>query len=81
MKLHLFNVNRITLVGRLVWRWLLVIPLSLWAMTVLSSPAAAQQKYVVKPLAQIKIKHLPPGPLYWRVENFPSVAQAKAAAG
>ncbi len=45
------------------------------------SPAAAQEKYVVKPVAEIKLKHLPPGPLYWRVENFPSLAQAKAAAG
>jgi hypothetical protein len=45
------------------------------------SPAAAQAKYVVKPVAEMKIKHLPAGPLYWRVENFPTLAMAKAAAG
>ena len=44
-------------------------------------PAIAQAKYVVKPVAEIKIKQLPNGPLYWRIENFPSVADAKAATG
>jgi hypothetical protein len=37
-------------------------------------------KYVVKPIAEMKVKQLPKGPLYWRVENFPTLAQAKAAA-
>ena len=57
--------------------------LSLCAMGSLlpSSSAAAQQKYVVKPMAQKKIKQLPAGPLYWRVENFPSLAEAKTAVG
>lgn len=45
------------------------------------SPVSAQGKYVVKPVAEMKIKQLPKGPLYWRVENFPTVDQAKAAAG
>jgi len=44
-------------------------------------PAAAQGKYVVKPIAEMKVKELPRGPLYWRIENFPTLAQAKAAAG
>ncbi len=44
-------------------------------------PATAQLKYVVKPLVQKKIKHLPEGPLYWRVENFPTLADARAAVG
>ncbi len=44
-------------------------------------PAAAQVKYIVDPLVQKKIKYLPPGPLYWRVENFPTLADAKAAVG
>jgi quercetin dioxygenase-like cupin family protein len=44
-------------------------------------PVSAQGKYVVKPVAEMKIKQLPKGPLYWRVENFPTVDQAKAAAG
>jgi hypothetical protein len=45
------------------------------------SPAAAQAPYVVKPIAEMKIKALPRGPLYWRVENFATVEKAKAAAG
>jgi hypothetical protein len=49
-------------------------------MSDLTSPAAAQARYVVKPVAEMKIKHLPRGPLYWRVENFPTLAEAKAAA-
>src|SRR5689334_4456926 len=44
------------------------------------SVRAADVKYVVKPIAEMKVKQLPKGPLYWRVENFPTVAQAKAAA-
>lgn len=44
------------------------------------SPAAAQGKYVVRPVAEMKVKQLPPGPLYWRIENFPTLEQAKSAA-
>ncbi|HTO61645.1 MAG TPA: cupin domain-containing protein [Verrucomicrobiae bacterium] len=50
----------------------------------LSSPpalAAPDQKYVVKPVAEKKIKELPAGPLYWRVETFPTLIDAKAAVG
>lgn len=47
----------------------------------LSPPAAAQGQYVVKPVAEKKIKQLPAGPLYWRVESFPTLAEAQAAAG
>lgn len=43
--------------------------------------AAAEQPYVVKPIVEMRIKQLPDGPLYWRVENFPALEQAKAAAG
>ncbi|MGH9805767.1 MAG: cupin domain-containing protein [Terriglobia bacterium] len=57
--------------------------LSLGAMGLLLAPypAAAQQKYVVKPVAQKEIEQLPTGPLYWRVESFPTLADAKAAVG
>ena len=41
--------------------------------------AAEPLKYSVQPVAEKKIKQLPAGPLYWRVENFPTVEQAKAA--
>jgi hypothetical protein len=44
------------------------------------SARAADPPYVVKPIAEIKVKQLPQGPLYWRVENFPTLDQAKAAA-
>ena len=52
-------------------------------MGLLLPPAAwaADVKYVVKPVAEMKVKQLPKGPLYWRVENFPTLDQAKAAAG
>ena len=44
-------------------------------------PAAAQTPYVVKPVAQKKLKELPPGPLFWRVETFPTLDDARAAVG
>ena len=45
------------------------------------SNAAAQQKFEIKSVAEKKLKQLPAGPLFWRVENFPTLAQAQAAAG
>jgi quercetin dioxygenase-like cupin family protein len=51
------------------------------AMALLSALAAADTQYVVKPVAEKKVKALPPGELYWRVENFPTIEQARAAAG
>jgi quercetin dioxygenase-like cupin family protein len=50
----------------------------LWSLPALAAP---EQKYVVKPVAQKKIKELPAGPLYWRVEQFPTLTDAKAAVG
>ena len=43
--------------------------------------AAAEGVYVVKPVAEKKVKQLPAGPLYWRVENFRTLAEAQAAIG
>jgi hypothetical protein len=48
---------------------------------VLPSSAIAQQALVVKALAEKKVTELPAGPLFWRLENFPTLAQAQAAAG
>ena len=45
------------------------------------STAETQQKLVVKPLAQKTVAELPAGPLIWRIETFPTLAQAQAAAG
>ncbi len=42
-------------------------------------PALAQQPLVIKPLAEKKMPDLPPGQLYWRIENYGSVPQAQAA--
>jgi hypothetical protein len=45
------------------------------------SPAAAQQALVIKPVTEKKLKQLPAGPLYWRVETLQTLGQAEAAAG
>jgi hypothetical protein len=42
---------------------------------------AQTAKFAIKPVVEKKIKQLPAGPLYWRLENFPTLAQAQAAAG
>ena len=43
--------------------------------------AAAQQKFEIKPVAEKRLKQLPAGPLYWQIENFPTLTQAQAASG
>ena len=61
----------------------IALALSLCAMGLLLSPStsAAQGKFVIKQVAEKKLKQLPAGPLYWQVENFTTLAQAQAAAG
>ena len=44
------------------------------------SPAPAQT-FEIKSVAEKKVAQLPPGPWYWRVDTFPTLAQANAAAG
>jgi quercetin dioxygenase-like cupin family protein len=39
------------------------------------------QQLVIKSLAEKKVAELPPGPLFWRLENFPALGEAQAAAG
>ncbi len=51
------------------------------ALCTLQPAAAAEGVYVVKSVAEKKVKQLPAGLLYWRVENFPTLAQAQAAIG
>src|SRR5258708_36664094 len=48
---------------------------------VLSPLTVSAQKFEIKPVAEKKIQQLPPGPLFWRIDNFPTLAQAQAAAG
>jgi hypothetical protein len=50
------------------------------SLSVLAQPAKPPA-LAIKPLAEKKVPALPPGELYWRLENFPSVEQARAAAG
>ena len=42
--------------------------------------AASAQKFEIKPVAEKKIDQLPAGPLFWRIENFPTLAAAQTAA-
>lgn len=43
--------------------------------------ALAQPALVVKSLAEKKVAQLPAGPLFWRLETFPALDAARAAAG
>ena len=49
----------------------------------LSSPVTSQQAppLTVRSMVEKRVATLPPGPLFWRIENFPSVAAARAAEG
>jgi quercetin dioxygenase-like cupin family protein len=47
----------------------------------LTSTAALAQKFDVTPVTEKKVAQLPPGPWFWRIDNFPALAQAQAAAG
>ena len=43
------------------------------AACLLPALADAQQALVVKPLVEKKVATLPPGDLFWRIENFPAL--------
>ena len=47
----------------------------------LLSTAAQAQKFDVTPVIEKKVSQLPTGPLFWRVDTFPTLAKAQAAAG
>ena len=47
----------------------------------LPSTTRAQQQLVIKSLVERKVAELPAGELYWRIENFTTLAQAQSAAG
>ncbi len=52
--------------------------------TFLLSPAAVAQvpgTLVIKTLVDKKVLQLPDGPVFWRIENYPTLAQAQAVAG
>lgn len=46
-----------------------------------TAAAAGPPPLKIKPLAERKVGELPAGTLYWRIENVPSVAAGKDAAG
>ena len=62
-------------------RYFIVWAVLLFAMALLlGSPVAAEPgKFIVSPVAEKKINGLPPGPLYWRIENFQTFDQAQNA--
>ena len=45
-----------------------------------SQATMAQQPLVIKPLTERRVAELPAGPLFWRIENFSTLAEAQAAA-
>jgi hypothetical protein len=61
----------------------LIVLIAVFASGLTSFPAAAAepQALVIKPLADRKVAELPAGTLFWRIENFAAVADARAAAG
>jgi hypothetical protein len=61
--------------------WAFFVALLLAAAGLPLTPAGAQQALSVKPVVERKLAQLPPGPLYWRVENFPTLDAAQAAVG
>ena len=60
---------------------IIALALSLCAIQPFSHATAAQHTFFVKPVAEKNLKQLPAGPLYWRIETLPTLAQAQAAAG
>ena len=62
--------------------YLIASAVSLPAIALLLSPPLAAQsgQFVVSPVVEKKLSALPPGPIYWRIENFPALDQAQSAA-
>jgi len=64
---------------------LAVFAASLLAMVLAFAPAQAappeQKKFFVEAVVDKTLEQLPAGPLFWRVENFPTLTAAQAAAG
>ena len=43
--------------------------------------AASAQEFTIKAVAEKKVKQLPAGPLFWKIETFPGARASAAAAG
>lgn len=63
---------------RILIGMIVILASTLWSLPL---TAIAQQALVIKALSEKKVTELPAGPLFWRIENFPMLAQAQAAAG
>jgi hypothetical protein len=63
---------------RILIGMIVVLASALWS---LPSTVIAQQALAIKALSEKKVTELPAGPLFWQIENFPTLAQAQAAAG
>lgn len=61
-------------------RFVISLAVLAWTIGLSLSSAMAQQALVIKSLAEKKVSDLPPGPLFWRIENFATLAEAQAAA-
>ena len=68
---------------RIAARYCIAWMISLFTAALLLSPLVAAEpgKFVVSPVAQKKLSALPPGPLYWQIENFATLDLAQNAAG
>jgi quercetin dioxygenase-like cupin family protein len=71
---HPFNSRRVISLALLAWTAAI-------SGLLLSSSAASAQKFEIKSIAEKKVQQLPQGLLFWRIDNFPTLAQAQAAAG
>jgi len=66
--------------GWLISRHAALVSAAIAGAALTSSPALAQP-FEIKPIAEKKIPQLPDGQLFWRIDNFPTLAQAQAVAG
>jgi hypothetical protein len=60
-----------------IWYFIAWVISAFTAALLLPSPVAAEPgQFIVSPVAE----KTPPGPLYWRIENFPTLDEAQSAA-
>ena len=62
-------------------RSIVIVVAALVSVALTPSSAVAQQPLAIKPVAERKVVDLPTGPLFWRIENFGTLAHAQAASG
>lgn len=59
----------------------LALSFCLMSLSLTAPKAFAQEQFTIKTIAEKKLKELPAGSLFWRVETFPTLAQARAVEG